>query len=319
MTILVTGGAGYIGSHVVRQLLSAGHSVIVADNLSTGKAGNIAAGAVFHQGDIGDETFLESIFSSYPVEAVMHLAASIEVEESVKEPEKYLANNTLATVTLLRVMDKHGVNKIVFSSTAAVYGEPETLPINEQSSPAPINPYGHTKLLAEQAIQFYTIYRGFSAVVFRYFNACGSDFDGTLFSTHDSHLIPVVMEVAAGKRPHLTVNGKDYDTKDGTCVRDYVHVLDIAGAHLAALGKIAELPTFSVFNIGTGRGASIDEVVHAVTDITGHMVPVEIGPRREGDPATLVADNKKLREVLGYELKYSDLETIVKTSIRKVV
>ncbi len=319
MTVLVTGGAGYIGSHVVRQLVSAGHSVVVADNLSSGIREYVPEGVVFHEGDIGNDQFLESIFTSYPVDAVMHLAASIEVEESMREPEKYLSNNTLATITLLRAMDRHGIKKIVFSSTAAVYGEPETTPIREDAILAPINPYGHTKLLAEQAIQFYTAYHGFSAVVFRYFNACGSDFDGKLFSTHDSHLIPVVMEVASGKRPHLTVNGKDYDTKDGTCVRDYVHVLDIAAAHLAALTKMPELTTFSVFNIGTGKGSSIEEVAHVATEVTGHMIPLEIGPRREGDPAVLVADNRKLKDELDFELKFSDLETIIKTSVRQKI
>lgn len=316
MTVLVTGGAGYIGSHVVRQLITAGHTVIVADNLSTGQRKNVPPAAVFHEGDIGDEAFLESIFTSYPIEVVMHFAASIEVEESTREPDKYLANNTLATISLLRSMDKHEVKKIIFSSTAAVYGEPEKTPISEDAVLAPINPYGHSKLLAEQAIQFFTSYRGFTAVVFRYFNACGSDFDGTLFSTHESHLIPLVMEVASGKRPHITVFGNDYETSDGTCVRDYVHVLDIAGAHLAALPKLSQLPSFNVYNIGTGRGSSVSEVVHVATEVIGHMIPLEIGSRRDGDPAVLVADNRKIKEELGFELQYSDLPTIIKTSMR---
>jgi UDP-glucose 4-epimerase len=317
MTILVTGGAGYIGSHVVRQLITAGHTVIVADNLSSGQRKNVPPAAAFHEGDIGDEAFLDSLFTSYPIEVVMHFAASIEVEESVREPDKYLANNTLATINLLRAMDRHGVRNIIFSSTAAVYGEPAKTPISEDAALAPINPYGHSKLLAEQAIQFFSTYRGFTAVVFRYFNACGSDFDGTLFSTHESHLIPLVMEVAAGKQPHITVFGNDYDTVDGTCVRDFVHVLDIAGAHLAALPRLADLPPFSVFNIGTGRGSSVSEVVHIATEVIGRMIPLEIGPRRDGDPATLVADNRKIKEVLGFELHHSDLPTIIKTSMRQ--
>ena len=316
MTILVTGGAGYIGSHAVRQLITAGHTVIVADNLSTGQRKNVPPAAVFHEGDIGDAKFLDTIFSSYPIEVVMHFAASIEVEESVREPQKYFVNNTLATIALLQAMDRHDVKNIIFSSTAAVYGEPEKTPIREDALLAPINPYGHSKLLAEQAIQFFSAYRGFTAVVFRYFNACGSDFDGTLFSTHESHLIPLVMEVASGRRPHLTVFGNDYETKDGTCVRDFVHVLDIAAAHLAALPRLATLPSFSVFNIGTGRGASVSEVVSVAAEVIGRMIPLEIGGRRDGDPAALVADNRKLKTELGFELRHSDLPTIIKTSMR---
>ncbi len=315
LTVLVVGGAGYIGSHAVRLLLKAGHKVIVADNLTTGTRSYVPEEAVFHEGDIGDSQFLDSIFDSYPVDAVMHFAASIEVEESTREPEKYFVNNTLGTVTLLRAMDRHGVKNIIFSSTAAVYGEPEKTPIAEDATLAPINPYGHSKLLAEQAIQFYTAYRGFHAVVFRYFNACGSDFDGKLLDGHISHLIPIVREVVKGERPFLTIYGNDYDTADGTCIRDYVHVLDIAGAHLAALPRLGGLEPFAVFNIGTGRGASVEQVAQATMEVTGRMITLEIGPRREGDPAILVADNRKLKEQLGYELQYSDLETIIKTSM----
>lgn len=315
-TVLVTGGAGYIGSHVARLLSVAGHTVVVADNLSAGRRENVPASAAFHQGDIGDEEFLDSIFTNYNIDLVMHLAASIEVEESVRDPDKYLANNTMATISLLRAMDRHGVREMVFSSTAAVYGDPAKVPISEDAALAPINPYGHSKVLAEQAIQYFCAYRGFRAVAFRYFNACGSDFDGILHSTHESHLIPIVMEVAGGKRPHLTINGNDYNTHDGTCVRDYVHVLDIAAAHLAALDKMGELQPFNVYNIGTSRGSSIAEVVNAATEVTGRMIPLEMGPRRGGDPAVLVADNRKIRAELGFELKHSDLPTIIKTSMR---
>jgi UDP-glucose 4-epimerase len=317
MTILVTGGAGYIGSHTVRQLITAGHTVIVADNLSAGRRANVPPAAAFCEGDIGDEAFLDTIFTTYPIDVVMHFAASIEVEESVRDPEKYLANNTMATISLLRAMDRHGVRNIIFSSTAAVYGEPEKTPISEDAVLAPINPYGHSKLLAEQAIQFFAAYRGFTAVVFRYFNACGSDFDGALFDSHISHLIPIVMEVVEGKRPHLTVFGNDYDTMDGTCIRDYVHVLDIAGAHLAALPKMATLPSFSVYNIGSSRGASVEQIVQTATEVTGRMIPLEMGPRRDGDPAVLVADNRKIKAELGFELRFSDLPTIIKTSMRQ--
>lgn len=315
-TVLVTGGAGYIGSHAVRQLITAGHTVVVADDLSFGVRENVPPAAVFHEGDIGDGAFLDSIFTSYPIDTVMHFAASIEVEESTRVPDKYLANNTLATITLLRAMDRHGVRNIIFSSTAAVYGEPTVTPISEDAALAPINPYGHSKLLAEQAIQFFTAYRGFTAVVFRYFNACGFDFNSTIVDRHISHLIPVVMEVVEGKRPEIVVFGNDYETKDGTCVRDYVHVLDIAAAHLAALPKLGQLPPFSVYNIGTSHGSSVSEVVHAAIEVTGHMIAIEIGGRRAGDPAVLVADNRKIKAELGFELKHSDLETIIKTSMR---
>ncbi len=312
--VLVTGGAGYIGSHVVRQLLAAGHQVVIIDNLSAGKESNVPDNALLVQGDIGDSGLVRQILMKYDIDVVFHLAASIEVEESTKLPLEYLDNNTLATESLLRVMTECGVNKLIFSSTAAVYGEPETVPIPETAPTQPNNPYGYTKLISEHLIRYYCEAKGLQAVVLRYFNACGTDYDGEIKSTHESHLIPIVMEVIAGGRPALTINGNDYETFDGTCVRDYVHVLDIARAHLAAMDRLEQLPSFTVYNVGTSHGSSVQQIVQAAAEITGHMIPLEVGSRRPGDAPATVADNRKIQTELGFQLLHSDLETIIKTS-----
>ncbi len=316
--ILVTGGAGYIGSHLVRQLLEHGYEVVILDNLSTGKKENIPAGASFIEGDLKDVNLLRDIFAAHRISAVVHMAASIEVEESVREPEKYFENNVGNTEKLLVAMNEAGVKKIIFSSTAAVYGEQEKMPITENSPARPNNPYGYTKLLAEKAIKYYTKYAGLKAIIFRYFNACGCDFDGSIIPTHESHLIPIVLEVAKGIRPHLQVYGGDYKTFDGTCIRDYVHVLDIAKAHVAALEKIDGMDNFNIINIGTGRGSSVKEVINAASEVLNKIIPMEIGARRAGDSVITVADNTKLKQILGYELKHSDLETIIKTSWNQI-
>ena len=312
--VLVTGGAGYIGSHVVRQLIAAGHQVVIIDNLSTGKESNVPDQALLVQGDIRDTSLVRQVLMKYDIDVVFHLAASIEVEESTRFPIEYLDNNTLATESLLRVMTECGVNKLIFSSTAAVYGEPETVPIPESALTQPNNPYGYSKLLAEHLIHYYCESKGLQAVVLRYFNACGTDFDGQIQDPHNSHLIPVVMEVIAGTKPTLTINGNDYQTFDGTCVRDYVHVLDIARAHVNALLKLPQLGFFNVYNIGTSHGFSVQQVVQAAAEVTGHMIPLEVGLRRAGDAPATVADNKKIQTELGFELLHSDLETIIQTS-----
>lgn len=313
-TVLVTGGAGYIGAHVAREFIKSGFRVVVLDNLSSGKRENVPAEARFIEGDLKDAGLLRDIFASEEISAVVHMAASIEVEESVREPEKYLQNNTLYTVQLLTVMNEYNVKNIVFSSTAAVYGEQTEIPIKEGARLRPNNPYGYSKLLAEKMIKYYSNFLGFRAVIFRYFNACGCDFDGAIRSTHESHLLPIVMEVAAGKRQALSVNGTDYPTHDGTAVRDYVHVLDIARAHVLAVEKISEGDAIRVFNIGTGKGSSVLDMVNKTAEITGHMIPMEPAPRRAGDAVATVADNTRIKQELGFELKYSDLDTIIQTT-----
>ncbi len=313
--VLVIGGAGYIGAHVVRKLIAGGHTVTVFDNLSTGKASNIHAKATFVKGDLLNAELIKQILKEQSIEVVIHLAASIEVAESVEKPMEYFKNNVEGTAGLLKAMSECGVRSIIFSSTAAVYGEPEIVPIKEDSNLKPNNPYGATKLLCEDLISYYANYNGLKAVIFRYFNACGSDFDKTIKSSHNTHLVPIVMDVVAGKKESLTIYGKDYDTFDGTCIRDYVHVLDIAEAHLRTIKNLSNLDQLSIFNIGTSKGYSVEQVVQAAAEVTGKMIPIEIHPRRAGDAAITVADNTKIKEILNFELQFSDLETIIRTSM----
>lgn len=316
--VLVTGGAGYIGAHLVRQLLAAGFKVTVIDNLSSGRREHVPAEVTFVEGDLGDLNLLRDLFASANFEAVFHMAASIEVEESVREPQKYFENNVMNTTRLLVAMNEAGVKNIIFSSTAAVYGEPKTVPIKEDAELRPGNPYGATKELCEQLIKYFCENSGMRAIVFRYFNACGFDYDGTIHPTHHTHLIPLVMEAAAGQRPYLEVFGTDYDTFDGTCVRDYVHVLDIAAAHVIALDKIDDGENFRVYNIGTGHGLSVKQIINSASEILNRIIPMEIGPRRAGDPAALVADNAKISQDFGFQPIHSDVATIINTSWNQI-
>ena len=316
--VLVTGGAGYIGSHLVRQLLESGYKVTVLDNLSYGRREHVPADATLIEGDLADINLLRDVLADGRFEAVLHMAASIEVEESVREPEKYYENNVANTGKLLVAMKEAGVANIIFSSTAAVYGEQAVVPIPETAPLRPNNPYGATKLLGERMIKYFCDYAGFRAVVFRYFNACGCDFDGRISLTHHSHLIPVVMEVAGGRRPHLLVNGNDYPTLDGTCVRDYVHVLDIARAHVVALDHLANGGSFRVYNIGTGKGLSVAQIISGAAEVLNKIIPMEIGPRRPGDSPATVADNRKLHEEMGFLPKHSDIQTIISTSWNQI-
>lgn len=313
-TVLVTGGAGYIGAHVVRQLLKAGAGVVVLDNLSTGRREHVPNEAKFIEGEAGDMNLLRDIFANEHIDFVIHMAASIEVGESVEKPVEYLQNNALNTAVLLKAMEEAGVKNIIFSSTAAVYGKQEAMPIPETAPLDPNNPYAHSKYIAEQLIEYYCKFSGFRAVVFRYFNACGTDYDGVIHSAHESHLIPNVLKVARGEKAHLEVFGNDYETFDGTGVRDYVHVLDIANAHVKALGKISELDPYTVINIGTGKGFSVEQIVNCVSEVLNRIIPMEISPRRPGDAPITIADNTRMKTVLGFALEHSDLETIIKTS-----
>lgn len=312
--VLVTGGAGYIGGHLVKELLDARYQVVVLDNLSTGRRENIDARAVFVEGDLADENLLKDLFSANNFGAVFHMAASLEVEESTREPGKYFQNNVANTAKLLNAMDEAGVKKIIYSSTAAVYGEQSQEPITETSPLKPNNPYGSTKLLAERVIKYYCQYLGFQAVVFRYFNACGFNPQAHILPTHQSHLIYNVIEVALGNKPILEVYGNDYQTFDGTCIRDYVHVSDIALPHILALENMERLSKFEVFNIGTGKGFSVAQVANTASEVLNKIIPMEIAPRREGDAPITVADNTKLVNELGYHLVNSGLENILTTS-----
>jgi UDP-glucose 4-epimerase len=312
--VLVTGGAGYIGGHLVHELVSAGYQVVILDNLSTGKRENIHAKAIFIEGDLADHNLLQDVFASHKFEAVFHMAASLEVGESVEYPEKYFTNNVVNTYNLLNAMNEANCKKIIFSSSAAVYGEAAASPITEISPLHPNNPYGSTKLLAERAIKFYCEYSGFHAVVFRYFNACGFNLNAKILPTHHSHLIYNVLMVAKGAKPYLEVFGNDYPTFDGTCIRDYVHVSDIVLPHILALEKMQEGKRFEVYNIGTSHGHSVLQVVNSASEVLNKIIPMEVAPRRAGDAASTVADNAKLLKELGYSLKYSDLENMIKTS-----
>ncbi len=312
--VLVTGGAGYIGGHLVRELIKQGYKVLVLDNLSSGRRENLDPAAMFVEGDLADQNLLRDLFASEKFEAVFHMAASLEVEESVREPEKYFRNNVSNTANLLSAMNEAGVKKIIFSSTAAIYGEAAEVPISESSPLHPNNPYGYSKLLAERTIKYYCEFLGFSAVVFRYFNACGFDVEAKILPTHQSHLIYNVMMVAKGEKPSLTVFGNNYPTFDGTGVRDYVHVLDIALPHIEALKQMNDSTKYEVYNIGTGVGLSVAQIVNGASEILNKIIPMDISPRRSGDSAVTIADNTKLVNKLGYRPRFSDLQSIITSS-----
>jgi UDP-glucose 4-epimerase len=316
MNVLVVGGAGYIGSHCVRQLLAAGHRPVVLDNLVFGHRGAVAAGVPLYTEDLGDEAAVGEILSREKIEAVMHFAAFAYVGESVNDPLKYYFNNVVSTLGLLRVMLKHGVKKFVFSSTCATYGVPTAMPIVETMPQAPINPYGQTKLDIENALKALAHAHGLSFAAFRYFNAAGAAEDGAIGEDHapESHLIPLAIESAVGRRPALQVFGSDYPTPDGTCLRDYVHVDDLSRAHIAVFAKLGEPGTALFYNLGTGRPTSVLEVIRAVEKVTGLKVPYILAPRRAGDPPALYADSAKAVRELGWEIKFNQIEAIVETA-----
>lgn len=316
MNVLVVGGAGYIGSHCVRQLQLAGHAPVVLDNLSAGHRAAVPEGVPFYRGDLGDANLVGAVLEREEIELVMHFAAFAVVPESVREPIKYYDNNVCRTQRLLETMLAKGVKKFVFSSTCAIFGEVQTLPITEDLPKAPINPYGQTKLDVEGMLRWLAPATGLSFAAFRYFNAAGAAEDGSIGEDRDveSHLVPIAIDVALGKRPSLKLFGTDYPTPDGTCLRDYVHVDDLSRAHIAVFDKLNEPGAGLYYNLGTGTPASVREVALAIEEISGHKVPNEEAPRREGDPPALYADNRKAVEELGWEIQYPDIRSIVATA-----
>ena len=316
MNVLVVGGAGYIGSHCVRQLIAAGHRPVVVDNLVYGHRGAVPSSIPLHEINLGDEASIERVLQTENIEVVMHFAAYCYVGESVTDPLKYYFNNVEATLHLLHAMLAAKVQKFVFSSTCATFGIPPTLPIHEEMPQAPINPYGQTKLDVENVLKAVATAHGLSFAVFRYFNAAGASEDGTIGEDHhpETHLIPVAIDVAIGKRPHLELFGTDYPTPDGTCLRDYVHVDDLSRAHIAAFDKLGKPGTQLFYNLGTGTPTSNREVVKAVEKIVGKTVKVIESPRRPGDPPALYADSRKAQRELGWKIKYPEIESIVATA-----
>jgi UDP-glucose 4-epimerase len=316
MNVLVVGGAGYIGSHCVRQLLAAGHHPVVLDNLVYGHRAAVAPGVALYECHLGDEAAVDRLLRKEQIELVMHFGAYCYVGESVKDPLKYYFNNEVATLHLLRAMLVAGVRKFVFSSTCATYGAPATLPIVETMPQAPINPYGQTKLDMENALKALAVAHGLSFAAFRYFNAAGAAEDGSIGEDHspETHLIPLAFDAATGRRPQLEIFGTDYPTPDGTCQRDYVHVDDLSRAHIAVFDRLATPGAALFYNLGTGRPTSNREVVQAVEQATGRKIKVVESPRRPGDPPALYADSSKAQRELGWKPKFPDIDSIVATA-----
>jgi UDP-glucose 4-epimerase len=310
--ILVVGGAGYIGSHMVDYLLRAGHRPIVLDNLSTGHRDAVLS-APFVMGDLLDESMLDNVFGECPFQAVMHFASLIQVNESVLDPLKYYLNNVAGTLNLLQAMLKWNVKKIIFSSTAAVYGEPQYTPIDENHRILPLNPYGHSKHMIEQILEDFRKAYGLQYMSLRYFNAAGSHPDGHLSERHDpeTHLIPLILQAAQGKRKTMTVYGRDYPTVDGTCVRDYIHVVDLCEAHGLALNALCEGKTSAVYNLGTGEGHSVQQVIDVVRSVTQCDFDIIYAGRRLGDPAVLIANPARAMNELHWRPRYLDLRTMI--------
>ncbi len=313
MTILVPGGAGYIGSHTVREIVDRGGDAAVVDNLVTGHRRAAHPKARFYQGDIRDRAFLDSVFAKEDVSAVIHFAASSVVPESMRDPLKYYDNNLHGTLVLLQAMLAHGVRDIVFSSTAATYGEPESVPIQESSPANPTNAYGETKLAMEKMIGWAARAADLRFVSLRYFNACGAHPDGSIGEDHrpESHLIPLILQAALGQREKVSVFGDKYPTRDGTCVRDYIHVCDLADAHIAAVKHLADGGAPEIINLGNGAGFTVGEVLAAAREVTGRPIPAEVAPNRPGDPAQLVASNEKARRILGFVPKRPGIADII--------
>ena len=316
MSILVLGGAGYIGSHTVYELIDRGEDVVVVDNLQTGFKAAVHPKARFYEGDIRDKAFLDDLFTKEKIDGVIHFAANSQVGESMKVPLKYYDNNLYGTMVLLESMVEHGIDKIVFSSTAATYGEPERIPILESDRTEPTNTYGETKLSMEKMRKWTSKAHNLRYVALRYFNACGAHISGKIGEAHnpETHLIPLVLQVPLGKRPYISIFGNDYDTKDGTCVRDYIHVTDLAQAHILALKYLAEGNDSDVFNLGNGIGFTVNEIIESARKVTGLDIPAKYEARRAGDPSKLIASSEKAKTVLGWKPEYPDVEKIIETA-----
>lgn len=315
MAVLVTGGAGYIGSHTVVELINAGEEVVIIDNLYQGHKEAVLGGKLY-VGDIRDKDFLDTVFKENTIDAVVHFAANSLVGESMKDPAKYYHNNVYGTLCLLEKMNEYGIGKIVFSSTAATYGEPENVPILESDRTYPTNTYGETKLAMEKMMKWFDVAHNVKYVSLRYFNACGAHASGKIGEAHspETHLIPLILQVPLGKRPHISVYGNDYPTEDGTCIRDYLHVTDLADAHLRAVKYLRARGESNIFNLGSGTGYSVNAVIEAARKVTGHPIPVQVEGRRAGDPAVLIASSQKAKDVLGWKPERDNLEYIIQTA-----
>lgn len=315
MAVLVTGGAGYIGSHTVAELLSRNEEVVVVDSLQQGHRDAVLGGKLY-VGDIRDAAFMDTVFRENEIDAVIHFAANSLVGESMQNPGKYYHNNVYGTLCLLEKMNEYGVKKIVFSSTAATYGEPENVPILESDRTLPTNAYGETKLAMEKMMRWFDTAHGIKYVSLRYFNAAGAHASGKIGEDHspETHLIPIILQVALDKRPHISIYGDDYATPDGTCVRDYIHVTDLSDAHILAVAKLRGGGESSVYNLGNGKGFSVKEVIDIARKVTGHPIPAVVEARRAGDPATLVASSDRVRAELGWKPQHDSLEQIIQTA-----
>lgn len=316
MTVLILGGAGYIGSHTAYELIDKGEDVVIADNLQTGYIKAVHPKARFYKGDIRDKSFLDDLLKKEKIDAVIHFAANSLVGESMTEPLKYYDNNLYGTMVLLKSMVENGIDKIVFSSTAATYGEPENIPILESDRTEPTNTYGETKLSMEKMFKWVSKAHNLRYVSLRYFNACGAHVSGEIGEAHnpESHLIPIILQVPNGKRETVSIFGDDYPTKDGTCIRDYIHVTDLAQAHILAVEYLRRGNPSDIFNLGNGIGFSVKEVIDTARKVTGHPIPAVVSPRRAGDPAQLIASSEKAKSVLGWKPEHADLEEIIATA-----
>lgn len=316
MAILVLGGAGYIGSHTVDELVNQGYDTVVIDNLCLGHRQAVHPDARFYEGDIRDKAFMESVFEKENIEGVVHFAAFSQVGESVEKPLKYFDDNVAGMITLLEVMHKYNVKHIVFSSTAATYGEPETMPIREDFPTVPKNPYGESKLMMEKMMKWCDEAYGMKYVALRYFNVAGAKPDGSIGEDHrpETHLVPIILQVALGQRDELSIYGDDYPTEDGTCIRDYVQVCDLARAHILALDYLLKGGDSDVFNLGSEKGFTVKEMLEAARRVTNKEIPAKVAPRRAGDPASLVASPEKVERVLGWKPEYKDIESIIATA-----